>query len=185
MEIQASRCARASGRPASPCCCSTRTARAGTGCSSRAGWRRSSAREAARRARSGPTRCRRPSPPATPARARPPTTDWERIVALYDALAQRRAVAGRRAQPRRGRRDGVGPAAGLELVDALAGEPALRDYHLLPSVRGDLLEQARPLRRGARGVRARGRAHAQRARAATAARPRRRLRLERGDEDRA
>jgi predicted RNA polymerase sigma factor len=34
-----------------------------------------------------------------------------------------------------------GPAAGLALVDALAGEPALRDYHLLPSVRGDLLER--------------------------------------------
>ena len=32
-----------------------------------------------------------------------------------------------------------GPAAALELVDALAGEPSLRDYHLLPSVRGDLL----------------------------------------------
>ena len=32
-----------------------------------------------------------------------------------------------------------GPAAGLELLDALAGEPALRSYHLLPSVRGDLL----------------------------------------------
>ena len=34
-----------------------------------------------------------------------------------------------------------GPAAGLELVDALAAEPALKDYHLLPSVRGDLLER--------------------------------------------
>jgi predicted RNA polymerase sigma factor len=34
-----------------------------------------------------------------------------------------------------------GPAAGLQLVDALTEEPALRGYHLLPSVRGDLLEQ--------------------------------------------
>ena len=34
-----------------------------------------------------------------------------------------------------------GPAAGLAIVDALAGEPALRGYHLLPSVRGDLLER--------------------------------------------
>ncbi len=34
-----------------------------------------------------------------------------------------------------------GPAAGLELVDALAGTPALRGYHLLPSVRGDLLSR--------------------------------------------
>jgi RNA polymerase sigma factor (sigma-70 family) len=74
------------------------------------------------------------------ARARvPQDTDWERIVALYDALAQitrspvvelNRAVAVGMAS---------GPAAGLELVERLAGEPALRGYHLLPSVRGDLL----------------------------------------------
>jgi RNA polymerase sigma factor (sigma-70 family) len=66
-------------------------------------------------------------------------TDWERIVALYDGLAQlmpspvvelNRAVAVGMA---------FGPAAALELVDALTGEPALRDYHLLPTVRGDLL----------------------------------------------
>ena len=74
------------------------------------------------------------------ARARAPEdTDWKEIVALYDALAQvmpspvvelNRAVAVSMA---------FGPEAGLELVDALADEPALRDYHLLPSVRGDLL----------------------------------------------
>jgi RNA polymerase sigma factor (sigma-70 family) len=66
-------------------------------------------------------------------------TDWHRIVALYDALAQiapspvvalNRAVAVGMA---------FGPAAGLELVDALLDEPALQAYHLLPSVRGDLL----------------------------------------------
>jgi RNA polymerase sigma-70 factor, ECF subfamily len=66
-------------------------------------------------------------------------TDWERIAALYDALAQlaqspvvdlNRAVAVGMA---------FGPAAGLELVDALAEEPSLTGYHLLPSVRGDLL----------------------------------------------
>ena len=66
-------------------------------------------------------------------------TDWPRIAALYDALAQlapspvvelNRAVAVAMA---------FGPAAGLELVDALVDEPALRGYHLLPSVRGDLL----------------------------------------------
>ena len=75
------------------------------------------------------------------ARARPPrTTDWARIAALYDALAAGRAVAGRRAQPRgRGRRWRSGPAAGLAIVDALRDEPALARYHLLPSVRGDLL----------------------------------------------
>jgi RNA polymerase sigma factor (sigma-70 family) len=69
----------------------------------------------------------------------PDATDWPRIVALYDALAQltpspivelNRAVAVSMA---------FGPAAGLELVDALAGEPALAAYHLLPAVRGDLL----------------------------------------------
>ncbi len=74
------------------------------------------------------------------ARARTPEeTDWPRIVALYDALAQlapspvvelNRAVAVGIA---------FGPAAGLELVDALESEPALRSYYLLPSVRGDLL----------------------------------------------
>jgi len=68
-------------------------------------------------------------------------TDWERIVALYDGLAQlmpspvvelNRAVAIGMA---------CGPAAALELVDAISEEPALRDYHLLPTVRGDLLER--------------------------------------------
>ena len=66
-------------------------------------------------------------------------TDWPRIAALYAALAERmpspvvelnRAVAIAMA---------FGPAAGLELVDALAAEPSLAGYHLLPSVRGDLL----------------------------------------------
>ena len=47
-------------------------------------------------------------------------------------IALNRAVAVSMAQ---------GPAAGLALVDALVDEPALRDYHLLPSVRGDLLER--------------------------------------------
>jgi RNA polymerase sigma factor (sigma-70 family) len=66
-------------------------------------------------------------------------TDWPRIVALYDQLAAatpspivalNRAVAVSMAQ---------GPAAGLALVDALVDEPSLRAYHLLPSVRADLL----------------------------------------------
>lgn len=66
-------------------------------------------------------------------------TDWKTIVALYDALSEltpspvvelNRAVAVSMA---------FGPAAGLELVDALVTEPALANYHLLPSVRGDLL----------------------------------------------
>ena len=74
------------------------------------------------------------------ARARTPAeTDWPRIVALYEALAQltpspivelNRAVAVAMA---------FGPAAGLELIDPLASEPSLKTYHLLPSVRGDFL----------------------------------------------
>jgi predicted RNA polymerase sigma factor len=66
-------------------------------------------------------------------------TDWERMVALYDALVEltqspivelNRGVAVSMA---------FGPAAGLEIVDGLRDEPALESYHLLPSVRGDLL----------------------------------------------
>jgi RNA polymerase sigma-70 factor, ECF subfamily len=66
-------------------------------------------------------------------------TDWTRIAGLYGALAQltpspvvelNRAVAIAMA---------FGPAAGLELVDTLISEPSLKSYHLLPSVRGDLL----------------------------------------------
>jgi len=66
-------------------------------------------------------------------------TNWERIAALYAALAEltpspivelNRAVALSMA---------FGPQAGLELVDTLIGEPSLKTYHLLPSVRGDLL----------------------------------------------
>jgi RNA polymerase sigma factor (sigma-70 family) len=68
-------------------------------------------------------------------------TQWDRIAALYDALAQRlptpivalnRAVAYAMA---------FGPAAGLDLVDMLQREPKLKGYHLLPSVRGDLLSR--------------------------------------------
>jgi predicted RNA polymerase sigma factor len=68
-------------------------------------------------------------------------TDWARIAALYDALAElmpspvvelNRAVAVGMA---------FGPAAGLELVDALVREPSLRSYQFLPSARGDLLEK--------------------------------------------
>jgi len=78
------------------------------------------------------------------AKARTPEeTDWARIVTLYDALAQlspspvielNRAVAVSMA---------FGPAAGLELVNALTSDPSLQKYHLLPSVRGDLLTKLR------------------------------------------
>jgi RNA polymerase sigma-70 factor, ECF subfamily len=71
--------------------------------------------------------------------ARPEDTDWSRIVSLYGMLSRlapspivelNRAVAVGMAN---------GPAAGLAAVDALKSEKALKDYHLLPSVRGDLL----------------------------------------------
>lgn len=74
--------------------------------------------------------------------ARAPTgadTDWHRIAALYDALAQlspspvvelNRAVALAMA---------FGPATGLEVADVLLAEPLMKNYHLLPSVRGDFL----------------------------------------------
>jgi RNA polymerase sigma factor (sigma-70 family) len=69
----------------------------------------------------------------------PEETDWTRITALYDALSQltpspvvelNRAVAYAMA---------FGPAAGLEIADPLVHEPSLRQYHLLPAVRGDFL----------------------------------------------
>jgi RNA polymerase sigma factor (sigma-70 family) len=76
------------------------------------------------------------------ARARTPEeTEWSRIVALYGQLSEvnpspvvelNRAVAVAMA---------FGPAAGLEVVDSLIAEPALQNYHLLPSVRGDLLKK--------------------------------------------
>ncbi|MEV1175254.1 RNA polymerase sigma factor [Nonomuraea sp. NPDC049784] len=69
----------------------------------------------------------------------PEDTDWERIASLYEALAKlsrspivelNRAVALAMA---------YGPAAGLQLLDQIVDEPSLKEYHLLPSVRGDLL----------------------------------------------
>ena len=97
------------------------------------------ARRAARRRASARTRCRRRSPPATRGRARPrrPTgsasprsTTRSPQLAPSPVVELNRAVAVAMA---------FGPAAGLELVDTLRDEPSLASYHLLPSVRGDLL----------------------------------------------
>ena len=139
MEIQASRAARPPrpDRRADPAARSG-SRRGGITSSSGAGWPRWSApsRWAARADR---TRCRPRSPPATRAPARAAETDWARIVGLYGALAEltpspiielNRAVA---------LAMHMGPAAGLAIVDELRDEPALARYHLLPSVRGDLL----------------------------------------------
>src|SRR5262249_32766961 len=92
------------------------------------------------------------------ARARDPEeTDWARIVGLYGALGGiapspivelNRAVALAML---------LGPEAGLEIVDALTAEQVLKTYHLLPSVRGDLLKRLGRARRGRRQGAARGR----------------------------
>jgi RNA polymerase sigma factor (sigma-70 family) len=98
-------------------------------------------------------------------------TDWKRIAALYDALAElapspivelNRAVAVSMA---------FGPAAGLEIVDSLTAEPALGTYHLLPSVRGDLLAKL--------GRHGEARAEFERAASLTRNEPERKLLLER------
>ena len=103
-------------------------------------------------------------------------TDWPRIAALYQTLAMiapspvaelNRAVAVGMA---------YGPARGLELADRLAAGPELRRYHLLPSVRGDLLAKLGRARGGPGRVRAGRRAHPERSGAHRAAAPRGRMR---------
>ena len=139
MEIQASRCRARIGPRASRYSCSTRTARAGTSCSSRRGLAALDRARSTRRRAWARTRSRRPSPPAMHARGSPPTrtgsasspsTTRSPQLPPSPVVELNRAVAVAMA---------FGPEAGLELVDALASEPALRGYHLLPSVRGDLL----------------------------------------------
>jgi RNA polymerase sigma factor (sigma-70 family) len=76
------------------------------------------------------------------ARARTPgETDWRRIASLYDALAA--AVPSPIIELNRAVAVGMafGPAEGLEILDALAGDPALKGYHLLPAARADMLEK--------------------------------------------
>jgi predicted RNA polymerase sigma factor len=101
----------------------------------------------------------------------PEETDWPRIVELYSELAEvvpspvvelNRAVAVGMA---------FGPAAGLELADTLTSEPTLANYHLLPSVRGDLLKKL--------GRMEEARAEFERAAALTRNAPERELLLER------
>ena len=141
MEIQASRARARVGRPASPCCCSTRTA---------ARWDQLLIRRglaALERAEElggalGPYALQA-AIAACHARARTAEeTDWARIAALYDALAAAHAVAGRRAEPGRGAGDGVRPGGGPGARGRAGGRAgALDGYHLLPAVRGDLLDK--------------------------------------------
>ncbi|MEW1634111.1 RNA polymerase sigma factor [Streptomyces sp. NPDC093801] len=97
--------------------------------------------DALRRAGTGPYSLQAAIAGCHAAAVRYEDTDWTAIATLYGRLVQlvpspvvelNRAVAVSMAE---------GPEAALPLVDALAGEPALRSYHLLPSVRGDLLER--------------------------------------------
>lgn len=68
-------------------------------------------------------------------------TDWARIAALYEALARLLPTAVVRLNQAVAVGRAYGPAAGLLIADTLLGEPVLRDYHLLPAVRADLLER--------------------------------------------
>ena len=90
-------------------------------------------------ARSGRTRSRPPSPPATRGRARPtrPTGPGSWRCTMRWRKCRRRRWWSSTAPSRSAM--AFGPAAGLELVDELTSEPSLKGYHLLPSVRGDLL----------------------------------------------
>ena len=101
-------------------------------------------------ARPAPTCCKPRSPHATRGHARG-RTDWPRIAGLYATLAvvPSPIIGSTAPSPCRWR-----PARrrGLALVDTLASEPALEKYHLLPSVRGDLLTKLGRPRRGAGGI---------------------------------
>ena len=81
---------------------------------------------------------RAPTPPPQTGSASPPSTTASPSVAPSPIVELNRAVAIAMA---------FGPAAGLERVDALIAEPSLRNYHLLPAARADLLDQTRPSRR--------------------------------------
>ena len=138
---------------ASRSCCSIRTARAGISCSIRRGLAALARARGARRRRRGPYALQA-AIAACHARARTAEeTDWPRIAALYDALAaasRRRRSSSSIARSRSRWRSG--PAAGLELVDALVDdEPALARYHLLPACAATC-SRSSARRRGARGI---------------------------------
>ena len=176
MEIQASRSRRAPARSGEPILLLEQNRARWDQLLIRRGLAALDARRGARRRARSLRACRPRSPPATRGRGSPADTDWARIAALYDALAKlapspvvelNRAVAVAMA---------FGPAAGLTLVDALMAEPALSELPPPAERARRFSRQARPLRGGARRVRARRIAHPQRprARAAARARPRER-----------
>ena len=138
MEIQASRAgAPDAAQRASPSCSSSRTARGGTSSSSTAVWPpwRAPKRWATRR---GPYASKRPSPPVTRELARPSETDWHHIASLYEswpASPRRPSSSSTARSPSPWPRARRGPRLGRRA----AGSPRFEGYHLLPSVRGDLL----------------------------------------------
>ena len=128
MELQASRFD-ARGR-AGPCCCRTRTASRWDRTLIEHGLAAAGPRDRDWAGRSARTPCRRRSPPATAGPGSFEDTDWEAVVALYDALAQlapspvvelNRAVAVLHAD---------GPEAALVALDAIRDDPRLARYHL-------------------------------------------------------
>ena len=142
MEIQSSRLRLRLGPDrVIPSCCSTRTGADGTFSTSVGAWPRSLVPNYSAISL-GPTSCRPPSRPATPGPSAPRNPTGRGLAALYGELAPHRPVADRRAQPGRRRLHGFGTACGaLTLVDQLRGTGTLERYHLLYSVRGDLLDR--------------------------------------------
>ena len=109
-------------RPARPSCCSTRIAAPGTALHISRGEDALARAEAPRGDAVVPTRCRRPSPPATPRSFRPEDTDWDERRRALRRARTRGALAHRRAQPRRGGLHGLGTGG-----RARPGRPAGRD----------------------------------------------------------
>jgi len=94
---------------------------------------------ALRRGRPGPHQVQAAIAACHATAADPADADWAEIAALYGELARLMPFPGRGAEPRGRGGHGRRPAAGLELVTALDASGALRDYHLLPATRADLL----------------------------------------------
>ncbi len=137
MELQASRLRARVVHPASRSCCSIKIADGGTTCLSVAALRRSNARKSSA-AHSDLMLFKPLSLPATQARAH-----HKKLHGFVSSLSMMRLRSSRSPVVELNRAIAVGmafgPQAGLEIADSLVGDPLLASYHLLPSVRGDLL----------------------------------------------